>query len=63
MDQGYNLLMDGVPHKTFGDLWGFLDRLDEEGDNVIVLEEAACWNDAELSGFWDAQRRNASALK
>ncbi|MFD2968542.1 hypothetical protein [Sphingobacterium bambusae] len=55
MQQGYNLFMDGVPHKTFGDLWEFLDRLDEEGDNVIVLEEAAQWSDAELAGFWDAQ--------
>jgi len=47
--------MDGVPQKTFGDLWG-LDRLDEEGEKVVVLEEALDWSDAELAGFWDSQK-------
>lgn len=56
MDQGYNLIINGVPHRTFGDLWELLDRLDGEGDNVIVLEEAARWNVAELAGFWDYQK-------
>lgn len=54
--QGYNILQNGVPHRTFGDLWEYLDRLDEENDNVIVLEDAAQWSDAELAGFWDAQK-------
>jgi len=60
--QGYNILQSGVPHKTFGDLWEFLDRLDEECDNVIVLQEAGRWSDQQLAGFWDRQRATVKTV-
>lgn len=56
-DQGYNILMDGVPHRTFGDLWTYLDRLDEENDGVLVLEELATWSDDELARVWEQSPR------
>lgn len=36
----YDILENGVPKKVEGDLWEYLDTLDEEDTSVVVLEDA-----------------------
>lgn len=50
--QGYTILSNGVPMRTFGHLWAYLDRLDEERDHVLVLDELLKWSDQELAAIW-----------
>jgi len=52
ISQGYTVLMDAVPHRTFGHLWKWLNRLDKATDNVLLLEELMHWTDEELAAVW-----------
>ncbi len=45
----YDILENGVPKKVEGDLWEYLDTLDEEDTSVVVLEDALKWSDDELA--------------
>ena len=48
IDEGYHVLVDLEPKKVDGDLWEFLDALDEEDNSVLVLEDIIKWSDDEL---------------
>lgn len=43
--EGYDILKNGVPAHVNGNLWDFLDNLDEEDNSVLVLKEVATWPD------------------
>ncbi|WP_208292360.1 hypothetical protein [Sphingobacterium paludis] len=60
ISQGYTILMDAVPHRSFGHLWNRLNRLDTQHDNVLLLEELLYWTDEELAAVWqnDAKKED-----
>ena len=49
--EGYHVLQDGQPKKIEGDLWEFLDTLDEEDTDVIALVELATWDEGKLANL------------
>jgi len=46
--EGYHVLENGRLIKVEGNLWYYLDTLDEEDSGVLVLEDIAKWSDEEL---------------
>lgn len=38
IEEGYHVLRNGEDVKVDGDLWKFLDSLDEEDNSVVLLE-------------------------
>ncbi|GHE31227.1 hypothetical protein [Sphingobacterium griseoflavum] len=53
ISQGFTILLNGVPYRTFGHLWQFLERLDEDSDNVLVLEDLLKMDEEELAKLWE----------
>ena len=49
IDEGYHVVKDGRPVRVEGDIWEYLDQLDEEQGEVFVLEDLLKWNNDELS--------------
>lgn len=49
--EGYHVLQGGQPKKVDGDLWDYLDALDEEDTTVLVLAELAAWTEEDLAAF------------
>jgi len=50
LNEGFDIIKDGDPVVVSGDLWDYLDSLDESQDKVVVLEDALKWSDEELAG-------------
>lgn len=48
IDEGYQLIEDGKVFRVEGDLWEYLDMLDEEEEGVFVLEDLLKWSDEDL---------------
>jgi len=48
IDEGYHILRRGVPEVVEGDLWEYLDSLDDDS-GVLVLSELMTWSDEELA--------------
>lgn len=51
IDEGYHVFQAGRPKKVDGDLWAYLDTLDEEDTTVIALAELATWPEEALAHF------------
>jgi len=49
IDEGYHVVKDGKPVRVEGDIWEYLDQLDEEDMTVHVLTELAKLSDEELA--------------
>ena len=49
--EGYHVVKDGKPVRVDGDIWEYLDQLDEEDLSVDVLAELANLNDEELASL------------
>lgn len=47
IDDGYHVIRNGVPAVVKGDLWEYLDSLDDDS-GVLVLSELLTWSDEEL---------------
>jgi len=47
INQNYDLIRNGTPIMVTGDIWDYLDTLDEE-EEVFVLEDILKWRDDEL---------------
>lgn len=48
LNEGFDIVKDGDAIVVQGDLWEYLDTLDEEDTSVVVLEDALKWSDEEL---------------
>lgn len=48
IEEGYHIIRNGVPAVVEGDLWEYLDSLDDDS-GVLVLSELLTWSDEELS--------------
>ncbi|MVZ67336.1 hypothetical protein GQF61_15885 [Sphingobacterium sp. DK4209] len=46
--EGYHVLDNGRPKKVEGNIWAYLDDLEEDED-VLVLGDLLTWIDVELS--------------
>lgn len=46
--RNYHLIKNGTPIKVDGDIWDYLDTLDEEEQSVFVLEDIIKWDDEQL---------------
>lgn len=51
IDEGCHVLRDGRPEVVEGDIWSYLDTLDEENADVWVLEDLVKWSDEELKSL------------
>lgn len=49
INDGYHIIFGGVPVVVKGDLWEYLDNLDNDS-GVLVLSELLAWSDEELEG-------------
>lgn len=47
IDEGYHVIRKGEPAVVEGDLWEYLDSLDDDS-GVLVLSELLTWSDEEL---------------
>jgi len=48
IDEGYHIIRRGVPAVVEGDLWEYLDSLDDDS-GVLVLSDLLTWSDEELA--------------
>lgn len=48
IDDGYHIIRNGVPRVVEGDLWEYLDSLDDDS-GVLVLSDFLTWSDEELA--------------
>ncbi len=48
IEQGYHVLQRGGPVKVKGDLWYYLEEIDEEDTGVLVLADMLHFSDEEL---------------
>ena len=48
IEQGYHVLQRGGPVKVKGDLWYYLEEIDEEDTGVLVLTDVLRFSDEEL---------------
>jgi len=46
--RNYHLINNGTAIKVDGDIWDYLDTLDEEEQSVFVLEDIIKWDDEQL---------------
>lgn len=51
IDKGYHVLHDGRPEVVEGDIWSYLDTLDEGNADVWVLDNLIKWDDEELKSL------------
>ncbi len=49
INEGYAILKSGVPTKVEGDIWAYLDTLDEEDMSVLVLDDLIKWSNEDLA--------------
>ena len=49
INEGFHVLENGRLIKVEGDLWYYLDTIDEEDTGVLVLEDIVKWSDDEIS--------------
>lgn len=49
INEGYAILKSGVPTKVEGDIWEYLDRLDDEDTSILVLEDLMNWSNEDLA--------------
>ncbi len=45
IDEGYDILKNGIPYKVEGNLWDYLDNLDDDDKSVLDLKEVVTWPD------------------
>lgn len=48
IDEGFQIIEDGKVFRVEGDLWEYLDMLDEEQEGVFILEDLLNWNEEDL---------------
>lgn len=51
LDNNFDIIKDGIPIKIEGDIWSYLDMLDEEENSVFVLVDILKWTDEELKNI------------
>ncbi|MBE8720397.1 hypothetical protein [Sphingobacterium pedocola] len=49
IEKGYTILKNGVPEEVDGDLWDYLNQLDEREEEIFELKEMLTWSDEALS--------------
>lgn len=49
IEKGYRILKNGVPEEIDGDLWEYLNQLDDKEEEVFELRQMLTWSDDALS--------------
>ena len=49
LEEGFDILQNGKPLKVEGDIWEYIENLNNEKEKIFVLREVVYWEDEELA--------------